>query len=82
MTTSTDVDAALAVQDYRQRVLNREPIAAHEYRALINLLTRNRESRAAAAAASSKERRKAEKTPPKPVDLKTLFSFSAAPDAP
>lgn len=82
MTTATDIDAALAVQDYRQRVLNREPIQAHEYRALINLLTRNRESRAAAAAASSKERRKAERAPAKPIDLKTLFTLSAAPDAP
>jgi hypothetical protein len=69
----TDIDLQIRLQDYRTRVLNREPIKPAEYRELILSLQKGRESRAAAQAA---ERRAAKKPAAvrEPVDLKALFS--------
>lgn len=72
--TPSDIDTQIALSDYRQRVLNRQPIQPAEYRALMLQLQRNCEGRAAAMAS---ERRKAKKAgssePSKPIDLAALF---------
>lgn len=69
----SDIDTAIQLQDLRQRVLNREPITAAEYRDLINALHRNREGRAAAQAAERRKTAKTASEPKAPVDLKALF---------
>lgn len=70
--TPTDIDTQIALSDYRQRVLNRQPIQPAEYRALMLQLQRNCEGRAAAMAS---ERRKVKKAggSSEPIDLAALF---------
>lgn len=60
-TSATDPDTAsqLALQDFRLRVANREPIRPEEYHVLILSLQRGREFRAARALAEGKAGAKA-----------------------
>jgi predicted metal-dependent RNase len=72
--TDSDIDTQIALQDFRQRVLNRQPIQAHEYRAIMNQLQRNVASRAAAMSSASRKAKKATSAESaKPVNLLELF---------
>jgi hypothetical protein len=79
MTDAADeIDTQIALNDYRQRVLRREPITPTEYRALIVQLQRNSVSRAAAMAVGRRKTKAGgeAKAPGKPIDLMELFGGS------